>query len=115
MKATLGDKLGGQLDKFRLQLPSRSEEPKPQVGVVVPAPGTGPDPERLRKAKLLVGSPAMDKIMSQLDESQLIGEFIEWMDRKGMLPVELSSNFDFAKNSKNRLKLQQWYFEEHKQ
>jgi len=103
MKVTLGDKLGAGLDKLRLQLPNKPEEPQPVVGVVVPdaVPRTPTKPDRVDLYYMghTPGTPS-------IDEGQLIGEFIAWMDKKGMLPGE------FANTAERRLRLQQWYFEE---
>jgi hypothetical protein len=73
-----------------------------------PLPGTPPPPVQDKK----IDSLHFDNLSRAIDESQVVGEFIEWMDRMGMLPVEFSSGFDFANNAKNRLKLQRWFFEE---
>lgn len=79
MKATIGDKIGASLDKFRLQLP-KQEESKPLVGVVVPDPvphePTKPNRVDLYYMGHTPGAPS-------IDEGQLAGELLDWLFKKG--------------------------------
>jgi len=104
MRVTLGDKLGADFDKLRLQLPNQPEAPQPVVGVVVPdaVPRTPTKPDRIDLYYMghTPGTPS-------IDEGQLAGELLEWLFNKQLFPPEMSK--------KQLLTLQQEFFKERDQ
>lgn len=91
------------------------EELKLQVGVVVPANGK-PTPRELKSEDLiLVGPPRVSpqRAVSTLDESQLVGELLEWLEREGfILSVERHARKLEVRKYSNRLDIQQAFFAE---
>lgn len=82
------------LESLRSKLP-----PAPQVGVVVPVPGRPSKSERLTKADIYYMGHDPEK--TPIDESQLIGEFIEWLVQHHYLSEAVDAT-----------RLQQMYFKE---
>ena len=82
MRVTLGDKLGADFDKLRLQLPNQPEAPQPVVGVVVPdaVPRTPTKPDRI-DLYYMGHTPGVPGI----DEGQLVGELLSWLLESGLL------------------------------